>query len=109
MEVLFAVLADLSDYDRLLSAGTAAAKTPPTAPTGLERGGTLRAAARSSTASFADLAPTAVFATLLDEGRYHGSIRTMYRLLVSKHQTGERRKQRAHRVRLAGTLGDPTQ
>jgi putative transposase len=29
---------------------------------------------------FADMAPAAVFATLLDEGRYHGSIRTMYRL-----------------------------
>jgi hypothetical protein len=24
-----------------------------------------------------------VFATLLDEGRYHGSIRTMYRLLAA--------------------------
>jgi hypothetical protein len=45
MEVLFALPADLSDYDRLLSAGTAGAKTPLTAPTGLERGGTLRAAA----------------------------------------------------------------
>lgn len=27
---------------------------------------------------FADVAPAAVFAILLDEGRYHGSIRTMY-------------------------------
>jgi putative transposase len=45
---------------------------------------------------FADLAPAAVFAILLDEGRYHGSIRTMYRLLASENQTGERRKQRAH-------------
>jgi putative transposase len=26
---------------------------------------------------FADIAPAAVFAILLDEGRYHGSIRTM--------------------------------
>jgi putative transposase len=31
---------------------------------------------------FADVAPATVFATLLDEGRYHGSIRTMYRLLA---------------------------
>ena len=31
---------------------------------------------------FADLAPAAVFAILLDEGRYHGSVRTMYRLLA---------------------------
>ena len=45
---------------------------------------------------FADVAPAAVFATLLDEGRYHGSIRTMYRLLAVQSQTGERRRQRSH-------------
>jgi len=45
---------------------------------------------------FADMAPAAVFATLLDEGRYHGSIRTMYRLLAAQRQTGERRRQRIH-------------
>jgi hypothetical protein len=33
---------------------------------------------------FADLAPAAVFAILLDEGRYHGSVRTMCRLLGSR-------------------------
>jgi putative transposase len=47
---------------------------------------------------FADLAPAAVFAILLDEGSYHGSVRTMYRLLARENQTGERRKQRAHTV-----------
>ena len=47
---------------------------------------------------FADVAPAAVFAILLDEGRYHGSIRTMYRLLAACHQTGERRRQRVHPV-----------
>jgi putative transposase len=36
---------------------------------------------------FTDVAPAAVFATLLDEGRYHGSIRTMYRLLAADNQT----------------------
>ena len=45
---------------------------------------------------FADVAPAAVFATLLDEGRYHGSIRTMYRLMAAQNQTGERRNQRIH-------------
>ena len=45
---------------------------------------------------FADLAPSAVYAILLDEGRYHGSIRTMYRLLAAHGLNGERRKQRAH-------------
>jgi hypothetical protein len=32
---------------------------------------------------FADTAPAAVYATLLDEGYYYGSVRTMYRLLVT--------------------------
>ncbi len=45
---------------------------------------------------FADVAPATVFATLLDEGRYHGSIRTMYRLLAAQNQAGERRNQRIH-------------
>ena len=47
---------------------------------------------------FADLAPATVYAILLDEGRYHGSIRTMYRLLAARNQTGERRRQRVHPV-----------
>jgi Putative metallopeptidase len=41
----------------------------------------------------------AVFATLLDEGRYHGSIRTMYRLLAGQSQTGERRRQNSSSLR----------
>jgi len=45
---------------------------------------------------FADSAPATVFATLLDEGRYLGSIRTMYRLLAARGQNGERRNQRIH-------------
>lgn len=45
---------------------------------------------------FADMAPASIFATLLDEGRYHGSIRTMYRLLAAHHEVGERRRQRQH-------------
>jgi len=45
---------------------------------------------------FADMAPAAVYATLLDEGCYHGSIRTMYRLLAARGQSGERRRQRVH-------------
>jgi hypothetical protein len=47
---------------------------------------------------FADVAPATVFATLLDEGCYHGSIRTMYRLLAAQNQVGERRRQRIHPV-----------
>lgn len=45
---------------------------------------------------FADVAPATVFATVLDEGHYCGSIRTLYRLLASQGQGGERRNQRIH-------------
>jgi putative transposase len=38
---------------------------------------------------FVDVAPAAVYAILLDEGRYHGSTRTMYRLLAARNQGGE--------------------
>jgi putative transposase len=45
-----------------------------------------------------DCAPATIYATLLDEGRYHSPVRTMYRVLESANQTGERRRQRKHPV-----------
>lgn len=45
---------------------------------------------------FQNCAPAAVYATLLDEGRYHCSIRTMYRILESEGETRERRDQLVH-------------
>lgn len=45
---------------------------------------------------FADCAPPTIYATLLDEGVYLGSVRTMYRLLASDGQSGERRNQLNH-------------
>ena len=45
---------------------------------------------------FADTAPAAVHATLLDEGRYLGSVRTMYRLLALHGSSRERRRQLTH-------------
>ena len=46
---------------------------------------------------FADCSPAQVWATLLDEGRYLASERTMYRLLAAQHGgVCERRDQRAH-------------
>jgi len=45
---------------------------------------------------FADTAPASVHATLLDEGCYLGSVRTMYRLLKAHSACGERRRQRRH-------------
>jgi hypothetical protein len=47
---------------------------------------------------FADTEPAAVYATLLDEGHYYGSERTMYRLLAAQSQVGDRRRQRRHPV-----------
>jgi transposase InsO family protein len=43
---------------------------------------------------FQDCSPSQVYAALLDEGRYHCSIRTMYRLLESRAESRERRNQR---------------
>ena len=45
---------------------------------------------------FVDTAPAAVYATLLDEGRYLGSVRTMYRLLAAHGGCQERRNQLVH-------------
>ena len=45
---------------------------------------------------FVDKAPATVYATLLDEGTYHCSIRTMYRILHDAHEVRERRNQLRH-------------
>jgi putative transposase len=45
---------------------------------------------------FVDVAPAEVVATLLDEGVWLASERTMYRLLAEAGQTGERRNQLVH-------------
>ncbi len=45
---------------------------------------------------FSDRAPAAVYAALLEEGRYICSVRTMYRLLHDAQEVRERRDQRRH-------------
>jgi putative transposase len=45
---------------------------------------------------FADKAPGEIYATLLDEGRYLCSVRTMYRILAEEGQVRERRNQLRH-------------
>lgn len=45
---------------------------------------------------FADLPPAEVYATLLDEGKYVCSIRTMYRILAEHNEVTERRRQLRH-------------
>lgn len=53
---------------------------------------------------FIDLAPAQVYAALLDEGTYHCSERTMYRVLAEKHEIRERRAQRRHPLYAAPEL-----
>jgi len=45
---------------------------------------------------FVDLAPTEIYAQLLDEGKHLCSIRTMYRVLAAAEEVRERRRQRLH-------------
>ncbi|MGH3505562.1 MAG: IS3 family transposase [Nocardioidaceae bacterium] len=45
---------------------------------------------------FADMAPAEVWAILLDEGRYLGSVSTFYRLLRRAGEVRERRRQASH-------------
>ena len=60
---------------------------------------------------FVDTAPAAVHAKLLGEGRYLGSVRTMYRLLAANGASRERRHQLTHPPGLcqARTAGQRTQ
>jgi putative transposase len=53
---------------------------------------------------FIDLAPAQVYATLLDEGTYHCSERTMYRVLAAQQEVQERRAQRRHPIYTAPEL-----
>jgi putative transposase len=50
------------------------------------------------TPRFADQTPVEAYATLLDEGVYLCSIRTMYRILAAHGEVAERRRQRRHPV-----------
>jgi putative transposase len=53
---------------------------------------------------FVDLAPAEVYATLLDEGRYLCSERTMYRILDGSREVRERRNQLRHPAYVAPQL-----
>jgi putative transposase len=66
---------------------------PPRALTAMERQEVLDVL---HTKRFMDKAPTEVYATLLDEGAYHCSIRTMYRVLQEAGEVRERRNQARH-------------
>ena len=53
---------------------------------------------------FADISPTEVWAILLDEGRYLGSLSTFYRLLRTASGTRERRRQATHPAKIKPEL-----
>jgi len=67
--------------------------SPPRALSGSERDRVLE---QLNCPRFMDQAPAQVFATLLDEGHYLCSIRTMYRLLDQHDQVQERRDHLSH-------------
>jgi putative transposase len=68
---------------------------PPLAFSDVER---LRVLDTLNSDRFADSSPRQTYATLLDEGVYLCSVRTMYRLLAGCDQVRERRNQRVHPV-----------
>ena len=78
-------------------------RRPPAPPGGRPRSArALRTAERERVLAhlhnprFVDRAPREVYATLLDEGHYLCSPRTMYRLLAAAHEVRERRNQLRH-------------
>ena len=84
-------------YYRRLGAKTektpASRPTPPRALTADERQEILHVL---HTDRFVDKAPLEVYATLLDDGIYHCSVRTMYRILGESGEVRERRDQVRH-------------
>ena len=67
--------------------------TPARALSQIER---KRVEATLASPRFVDRSPGEVVATLLDEGRYLCSERTMYRILEANHPVRDRRNQRVH-------------
>ena len=76
------------------AAASAAARPGPATGAGPGRRAAILAALHSE--RFADAAPAQVWATLLDEGTYLGSLSTFYRLLRAAGETRERRAQATH-------------
>ena len=75
---------------------SAAAPQRPTSPRALSEQERSRVLALLHDERFQDRAPAAIHATLLDEGQYLCSTRTMYRLLEQHGESRERRNQLVH-------------
>ena len=80
----------------LAEAGRRATAAPPEACPGVEREGAERVYDVLCSQRFVDASPAETAATLLDEGVYLCSVRTMYRVLAEKKSVRERRRQRTH-------------
>jgi putative transposase len=83
---------------RLLLPATATLATRPPAPLAFSANERQQLRDVLNSERFADCSPYFVYATLLDEGRYIGSVRTLYRALEADGQSAERRHQRTHPV-----------
>jgi transposase InsO family protein len=82
-------------------AGRGPRPSPPSALSGEEREAVLALLNRPQ---YADLPPAQIWARELDEGRYHCSISTMYRILRAAGQSGERRRQATHPAKVKPEL-----
>lgn len=89
---------DLSraSFYRALKPKEASAATSPTPPRALSASERQAVLATLNSERFVDQAPREVYATLLDEGSYLCSVRTMYRILDAACEVRERRNQLRH-------------
>jgi putative transposase len=83
-------------WDRRKAAAPAVARLRPSSARALRPAERAAVLARLHEERFQDRSPAAVYATLLDEGEYHCSIRTMHRLLKQHDESRERRDQLTH-------------
>jgi len=83
-------------YYRRLGALDEKASPRPSPPRALSAGERQQVLDALHTDRFVDRAPAEVYATLLDEGVYHCSVRTMYRVLEDAGEVRERRDQARH-------------
>ena len=83
-------------WDRRKAAAPAVARLRPSPARALRPAERAAVLARLREERFQDRSPAAVYATLLDEGEYHCSIRTMHRLLKQNGESRERRDQLTH-------------
>src|SRR5450755_3659842 len=83
-----------SAYRSGSAVGRASAQAEPTARAGCR--GTSSHTRPSARAAFCRPGPPEIYAILLDEGVYHCSIRTMYRILAANQEVRERRDHLRH-------------